>query len=86
MTDFVERRRYFRVEDTLEFSCKLLHENDELPDAAVLEPPQEREIAKLESQIQDACHEMSKNSPEVADVLALLNRKVSLLFSHGRPS
>ncbi len=78
---FRERRRYFRVNDTLDISCRLMEADDAgKPGVSGGRKLSERWL-HIENDIQIALEKVRKQSSDVADLLALFNQKISLMGS-----
>ncbi|MCB1671524.1 MAG: PilZ domain-containing protein [Gammaproteobacteria bacterium] len=81
-----ERRRYFRITDTIDLSFQLLKpqvpdlklSTDILDDAEMLN--------MVESELDSVLNSMWKNEPSFARVLGLLNQKINLLSASLRPT
>ena len=79
MSEFVEKRRYFRVEDRLEMAFKTL--TDDSPEEPLVGKVTEfsRNFAELENQIQHLCQALAKKHPPVGELGFLLNKKMNLI-------
>ncbi|WP_020409331.1 hypothetical protein [Hahella ganghwensis] len=75
-----ERRRYFRINDTLDLSFRTLQVG-ELVESGTSLRSRSAQWLKLENDIHIALDKVRQQSAEVADVLALFNQKINLLES-----
>lgn len=94
MTEFVEKRRYFRVTDKLEIAYRVLQAGEHTEHFASIQRDQAQSLAELENQIQLVCQKVANKTPHIAELCRLLNRKINLLqkdagetdcVAHGHP-
>ncbi len=79
MSGTVERRRYFRVQDSIELAYRILAPNEDIDDKLRLEQVWSGRQAALEKRIQAIQERVQRSFPEVAELFDLLNEKVNLL-------
>ncbi|OZG71969.1 hypothetical protein BTA51_18365 [Hahella sp. CCB-MM4] len=75
-----ERRRYFRVNDTLDLSFRVV-QIGELVESGTSLRSRSAQWLKLENDVHIALEKVRQQSSEIAEVLALFNQKINMLES-----
>jgi len=81
MTEFVEKRRYFRVEDRLEIAYRVLQAGERTERSVSMQRDQAQSFAQLENQIQMVYQKVANKAPDIAELCRLLHRKINLLHN-----
>ncbi|MCV6605564.1 MAG: PilZ domain-containing protein [Porticoccaceae bacterium] len=76
-----ERRRYFRINDTIGLSYTLLDDaaNDTTSDALDVEITAAHVLARIDRELNSLVNALWRENPTTAKVLGLLNRKIEVL-------
>ncbi|UTW45223.1 PilZ domain-containing protein [bacterium SCSIO 12696] len=74
-----ERRRYFRINDTIGLSYSLLDNSEESTDAQDVGITAAHVLAKIDGEMNTLVNALWRENPTAAKILGLLNRKIEVL-------
>ncbi len=78
----MERRRFFRIDDTLELYCEALSDEQVRDTAATMQPTEAQDVlAGFDRQIQTVIEAARVQAPAVANLAEMLNRKLNYVIS-----
>jgi hypothetical protein len=79
-----ERRAYFRIDDTIKISFRIIEPTDSDPEHAEFEPGEDgftimTRLQAIDRQISAALRRIEQRNPDVADYLKALDEKINLI-------
>ena len=89
MIDRQERRRFFRIEDHVGLSYRLLDDalaqQQEVHDAVSLQITPVQMLERIDKELTTALSGLWKSNPSLANVMGLLNKKIDVLVAELNP-
>lgn len=76
-----ERRRYFRIDDTVGLSIKLLDQEEDENARSVFAPNAMEIVSHYDAQIRRVLERLEADNPDIAELGSLLNKKLDRLAS-----